>query len=332
MSVSSLRTGRRALGLALLAGLAAAPAGLAAAGDVDVYADSARVAGHTVTYPLHQGVGPDGTPVWFVVIEASDGDVADRYGVNVVNKLENTGAGAQDATVVGGRLVFEGGVDFSPQRAVQGSATGFPPLQASPGSVGDAGYSPIVKLPDGSFINAPQVANATGVHDRVVSIDRARRSVTLALTDGFSGDDAVLYVSTDASAPDVAALEGATYAPRLAAAPSAGDDGTGSSRTALAAFLNGPTGAANPQRQGVNSALLGEGDPLNVLAWTPNQGRYSPLWDVHLSVWADPADARRVTSFAEVEDLAEDGAVVGAGGGAWVANDVVVNCPIIAER
>jgi hypothetical protein len=331
MSSTTRRRGLRALAIVLAAGLAAAPAGFASAGDIDVYADSAHVAGHTVTYPLYEGVGPAGTPTWYIVIEASNSAVADRYDVNVVNKLANTGAGAQRATASRGRLVFEGGVDFSPTQVVQGSATGFPPLAASPGSIGDAAYSPIVRLPGGGYLNAPQVANSTGVHDKVVSIDYSKKTVTLALTDGFSRDDAVLYLSTDASAPDVAALEGATFAPRLATAPSAGDDSTNSSRASLAAFLNGPTGVTNPERQGVNSALLGEGDPLNILAWKPNQGRYSPLWDVHLSVWTDPSDAQRVTSFADVEDLADDGTVVGAGGGAWMANDVVVNCPIIAE-
>ena len=32
-----------------------------------------------------------------------------------------------------------------------------------------------------------------------------------------------------------------------------------------------------------------EADPLNVLRWAPNQGRYSPLWDVHPAAWAGPA-------------------------------------------
>ncbi len=320
-----------AAGIAALSGLVAAPSGLAGAGGIEVFADSAHVAGHTVTYPLHEGRGPDGRPSWFIVIEASDSATADAYGVNAVSKLANTAGGAQRATVKGGLLTFEGGVDFTPVHVVQGSATGFPPLAASPGSIGDAKYSPIVRLPNGAYINAPQVANASGVHDKVVAIDKAAGTVTLALTDGFSRGDAVLYLSTDASAPDVAALEGSTFAPRLAKAPTAGDDSTGSARTALAAFLNGPTGVNNPQRQGVNSALLGQGDPLNILAWKPGQGRYSPLWDVHLSVWADPADARRITRFADVEDLADSGEVVGAGGGAWVANDVVVNCPIIAQ-
>lgn len=321
-----------AVGLGATLGLVATPTGSLRADGLQVFATSAKVVGTTVTYPLREGRGPDGSTTWFVVIEASDSATAARYGVNVVNKLVNTGAGAQRATVQNGLLTFEGGVDFSPVHDVQGSATGFPPLAASPGSIGDAKYSPIVKLPNGAYLNAPQIANATGVHDKVVSIDWSHRTVTLALTDGFSRGDSVIYLSTDASAPDVAALEGSTFAPRLAAAPTAGDDSTASARTALAAFLNGPTGVANPQRQGVNSALLGEGSPLNVLAWKPNQGRYSPLWDVHLSVWKDPAAARRITRFADVEDLAASGAVTGPGGSAWVANDVVVNCPIIAVR
>ena len=58
-----------------------------------------------------------------------------------------------------------------------------------------------------------------------------------------------------------------------------------SDRPSTARASSSPGRAKSP-RQGINSALLGEGDPLNVLAWTPNQGRYSPLWDVHVSQWA----------------------------------------------
>ncbi|MDH5288860.1 MAG: hypothetical protein OEY41_02565, partial [Acidimicrobiia bacterium] len=119
--------------------------------------------------------------------------------------------------------------------------------------------------------------------------------VTLALTDGFSRGDAVVYLSTDVSDHDVAALEGSTWASLLQQAPKAGDDSTASGRASLAAFVNGPTGADNPERQGVNSALLGDGDPLNVLAWTPNQGRYSPLWDVHITQWGVDRTPERIT-------------------------------------
>jgi hypothetical protein len=324
---------RRVLALGLLAGTAIAPAVSALSAKADgarVVVPSATVSGSTVTLPLYEGRGPDGLATWYIVIEASNSSSADKFHVGVVNKLQNVGAGAQKARFVNGLLTFEGGVDFSPTHNVQGSATGFPPLAADPGSIGDAAYSPIVRLPDGSVINAPQIANATGQHDKIVSIDKASHRVTLALTAGFSRDSAVLYLSTDASAPDVAALEGSTFAARLQKAPRAGDDSSASGRASLAAFLNGPTGVDNPQRQGVNSALLGEGSPLNVLAWQPGQGRYSPLWDVHLTVWKHGADARRVIRFADVEDLAKAGLVTGPGGSPWVANDVVVNCPIIS--
>ena len=321
---------RRMLAVGLLAGLAAVPATATRASGLEVFVPSATVAGHNVTLPLHEGRGPDGSPTWFVVIEASNSNAAKTWKVGTVNKLANVADGAQAARLVNGVLTFEGTVDFSPVHRVVGSATGFPPLAAEPGSIGDAKYSPLVRLPDGTVLNAPQVANASGEHDKVVSIDKAAHRVTLALTDGFARDGAVVYLSTDASVPDVAALEGSTYAPRLQHAPRAGDDSTDSARASLAAFLNGPTGANNPQRQGVNSALLGEGAPLNVLAWTPSQGRYSPLWDVHLSVWSNPAQARRVVRFADVEDLARSGAITGVGGSKWGANDVVVNCPIIA--
>ncbi|MFM2077677.1 MAG: hypothetical protein RJA49_1567 [Actinomycetota bacterium] len=323
---------RRVLALGLLAGLALAPAVGARADGPSVAQASAtvNVAANTVTLPLFEGRGPDGTPTWYVVINASNSSAASKYRVDVVNKLRNAGAGAQAAHFVNGLLTFEGGVDFTPVHRVQGSATGFPPLAADPGSRGDAKYSPLVRLPDGTVLNAPQIGNISGWHDKVVSIDVASHRVTLALTAGFARDHSVLYLSTDATDPGVAALEGSTFAPRLGQAPRAGDDSTNSARASLAAFLNGPTGVDNPQRQGVNSALLGEGSPLNVLAWGPGQGRYSPLWDVHLSVWANPAQAHRVIRFADVEDLARSGAVVGAGGGAWVANDIIVDCPIIA--
>ena len=316
--------------LAALASSFAPAAG--AASDDEVFVPSASVNGERLTLPLHEARTRDGRTAWYVVIEASDGDAADRWNVEVVNKLRNAGDGAQRGSLNrAGVLEVEASVNFRPAQEVAGTpGTGFPPTLAQPGSVGEPGYSPLVRLADGSVINAPIVANSTGVHDKVTAIDYSARRVTLALTHGFARTDAVRYLSTDASDAGVAALEGATHAPRLARAPKAGDDSTGSARASLAAFVNGPTGVSNPQRQGVNSALLGEGDPLNILAWTPNQGRYSPLWDVHLSRWAAGQTPTRVTEFAAVEDLAGSGAVIAADGGRWRADDVVVNCPIIA--
>ena len=282
-------------------------------------------ADHTVTLPLHRGEAA-GQPFWYVVLDASTSNVADQFGVNRSNKLANVGAAAQAGHYVNGVLEVGAGVNFGPDRDVAAGV---------PGSVGAPGYSPIVRLPSGAVIDAPQIANATGLHDKVVTISTATGRVTLRETEGRSRGNVVHYVSTDASKAGPAALEGATLASRLDAAPTPGADGTDSARASLAAFTNGQTGADNPQRQGIASALADGLDPLNVLAWEPSQGRYSPLWDVHLTEWTPAAQAAgrnlRQSRFADVEDLARAGLVTAPGGGRWGASDVVVVCPIISQ-
>lgn len=170
--------------------------------------------------------------------------------------------------------------------------------------------------------------------DKVVSLDTVHRTVTYRETDGFQGGKAVKYISTDASDPVAATLENSTYAPALNAAPTVGDDSTHSSRASLAAFTNGQTGAANPQRQGLNSALLDGLDPLNVLRWNPSQGRYSPLWDVHLAQWSQSAVTSgqnlRQTDFGQVQNLAEHGQITSFGGGAFGPAGFIVLCPIVS--
>ncbi|HET7403727.1 MAG TPA: hypothetical protein VFJ62_18155, partial [Usitatibacter sp.] len=165
--------------------------------------------------------------------------------------------------------------------------------------------------------------------------DTVNMRVTLRETDGVSNGAAVKYISTDSSDPAAAALEGSTYAPALNAAPFLDDDSTHSSRTSLAAFVNGQTGAGNAQRQGLNSALLDGLDPLNVLRWTPNQGHYSPLWDVHAAQWSAAAVAGgrnvRQTSWDNVQDLADKGVVTGPGGSRFTASGFIVNCPIVSS-
>jgi hypothetical protein len=213
---------------------------------------------------------------------------------------------------------------------------GFPPTTAVPGPTGELGYSPLIQLPDGSIVNAPHVANATGRAPKVVSIGADGASVVYRETHGFQGGNPVRYASFDASDPLAAALENVTFAPALNGAPTVGDDSTASARASLAAFTNGQTGAANPQRQGLNSALLDGLDPLNVLRWNPSQGRYSPLWDVHLAQWSAAAVASgqnlRQTDWGTVQGLADHGQVTGFGGGAFVANGFIVNCPIVSSN
>jgi hypothetical protein len=320
-----------ALGLLVAAAFAAAPA-MAKSG---LFISSAVEGGDdTVTLPLYHGTSGGGD-VWFVVLDASTGAAADRLGVNRAQKLQNAGSGAVqrvDATlddVVAGRAVFPATVDFGPVRVVvPAPGTGFPPLAAAPGARGNPGYSPLVQLRDGTVLNAPQLANATGRADKVVSLDTSAGRVVYRETNGFQDDRPVRYVSTDASDVGAAALEDVTYAPALNAAPAPGADGTDAARASLAAFVNGQTGAGNPDRQGLNSALVDGLDPLNVLRWAPNQGRYSPLWDVHPAAWAGAAGPAQ-RDWNTIQGLVDHGRVTGPGGAPFGPAGFIVDCPIV---
>jgi hypothetical protein len=291
----------------------------------------------TVTLPLYRGTSK-GQTVWYVLLDSSDGGDADSLGINRASKLalaRGTSA-VQKVKVVNGVVDFPASVDFAPQReVVPDPATGFPPLRAAPGAVGEWGYSPLIEMPDGTIRNAPQIANHTGRADKVRAFGANNATVRFEATPGFANGKAVSYVSTDASDPGVAALENVTFAPALNAAPFAGGDGSNSSRATLVAFVNGQTGAGNLQRQGLNSALLDGLSPLNVLFWTPNQGRYSPLWDVHPGAWTaaaiDSGRNVRQTDRSDVRNLVEAGVVTGPGGGRFGPAGVVVNCPIISS-
>jgi hypothetical protein len=290
----------------------------------------------TVTLPLFRGTSA-GRTVWFIVLDASTGTQADRLGVNRSQKLANARGtlAVQKVSVRDGSIDFPATVDFRPDRQVVPGPSGFPPLVAEPGAVGEPGYSPLIELPDGSILNAPHVANDTGQADKVVFLDPANRKVRYRETHGFQGGEPVRYASTDASDPAVAALEDVTFAPLLNHAPFVGGDGTPSSRASLAAFVNGQTGANNSERQGLNSALLDGLDPLNVLFWNPSQGRYSPLWDVHPAAWNARAVATgnnvRQTDFGQIINLAQKGIISGPGGVPFAAAGFVVNCPIISR-
>lgn len=291
----------------------------------------------TATFPLYRGTS-HGQTVWYILLDSSDGNDADARGINHAQKVDNARgtAAVQKVTIVDGIIDFPATVDFSPVRTVVPGPQGFPPDVAEPGAVGETGYSPLIELPNGIILNAPQIANDTGRADKVVSMDTTNGTVAYLETKGFQGGKAVKYVSTDASDPGVAALENSTFAPALDAAPFVGGDGTDSSRASLAAFLNGQTGANNPQRQGLNSALLDGLDPLNVLRWNPSQGRYSPLWDVHPAAWTEQAIAQglnlRQKDFGDVKNLAKDGLVTGPGGAKFKAVGFVVNCPIVSSK
>lgn len=314
-----------------------------------------NAAAPTVTLPLFTGVGPSGAPTYFIVTEAADYNVARTLGVNYAPKLIHArgSGGDQEVTFRRGRIAFRGDVDFSPTRRLVAGPNGFPPATAEPGSVADAEYSSAVVLPSGSVLNAQIVANRTGTHDRVVSVDTRRGRVTLQLLDGWQGGDRFYYhLVTDVSDPVPATIELGTYAPRMASLPTFGES-TPFDASALLGFspvANGPTGADNPQRQGLNSTVLdGDRDPVNVFPLDPINDRrfannYSPLWDAHINQWTDEAIAggrrRAITGFGDLRELVEAGLVTSFAGSTGPANDFVaglratgalINCPVIAQ-
>ena len=323
----------------------------------------------TITLPLYKGkLGSTGRAVWFILTDTDDKENADALGLNFSAKLAYAFTPGKKATRTGtvasdGTITFDqGAVDFSPDRTlVAGTPSPFPPASATPGSRGDADYSPLVKLSNagGHTYNAPVIAFDVAddtlagfcgnppdyhlVHDKVVRICRGPAkadnfTVTLALTNGFSFGRPVVYLSTEASDPTTATLEGATFAPGLADIVVGRDDSAFSAIERLFAIANGPqnrsTGEVNPQRQGLNSAISDGRGPLNVLGGIPTVATdYSPIWDVNLGVWTADAIAKgyraRVDEEFQILGLARRGFLTGPNGQPFGSTGIVVNCPIV---
>jgi hypothetical protein len=310
----------------------------------------------TITLPLYQGhIRGSGERVWYILTDTTDKGNADALGLNWSPKLAYSAPGARVATLLpNATLEFHSGtVDFSPEHRVTpgNSSNPFPPSEAQPGAIGDNDYSPIVLVENtgGNIYNAPIVAfdvNASEinfcdgnpdyslVHDKVVRICPSEGTVTIRLTSGFSFARPVLYLSTEASVPLAAALESATVAPKLVNITTGHDDSAFSAVERLFLFANGPTGQGNPQRQGLNSALMGEGSPLNVLGGIPTIATdYSPLWDLNLGVWTqeaiDNGYRSRLTEEFAILGFVEQGWITGPGGAEYGSVGMIVNCPIV---
>jgi hypothetical protein len=238
----------------------------------------------SVRLPLYKGRA-DGKTVWYVLLDASDAGAAHDLGVNYAPKLANLSINCPDCvqTVTldspsptenkfGQAIVnFKGAPDFSPTRIAQPGPTGFPLAKFQPGAVAGPGYSPFIRIAGSPTVySAPIVATGGGpfdvVHhtntgDRVLGIHIAGQSkpgqfaeswVDLLFVKGFDAGQPIVYVSTDAGQPLTAVLERSTYVPALdKAAYNGGDDFLGSARERLFGFINGQTGANNPQSQGV---------------------------------------------------------------------------------
>jgi hypothetical protein len=230
---------------------------------------------------------------------------------------------------------FQGAPDFSPTRVAQPGPNGFPLASFQPGAVAGTGYSPFIKIAGSDVVyNAPIVATGDGpfdvdhhtnTSDRVLGIHIAPPSppgqflesyADLLFVKGFDAGQPIIYLSTDAGQPLTAVLERSTFVPALdKAAYNGGDDFLGSARERLFGFINGQTGADNPNAQGFvhlakdghvsedasasNTALIDAlrngGDLLNVFGDFPTLKdprhalAYSPLWDAQLGLWTDKA-------------------------------------------
>ena len=74
---------------------------------------------------------------------------------------------------------------------------------------------------------------------------------------GFDSGEPIVYLSADAGQPLTAVLERSKYVPALNDASfNGGDDFLGSARERLFGFINGQTGANNPQAQGFQHLAL----------------------------------------------------------------------------
>jgi len=303
----------------------------------------------TVRLPLYKGEAY-GKTAWFILLDASDIGLAHDLGVNYAPKLANIGISCptcvQTVTIdsptpaqnpFGQAVVhFQGAPDFSPTRIAVPGPNGFPLAKFQPGAVAGPGYSPFIRIAGSPVVySAPIVATGDGpfdvVHhtntgDRVLGIHIAPATapsgqfleswVDMLFVKGFDAGQPIVYLSTDAGQPLTAVLERATYVPALNnAAYNGGDDFLGSARERLFGFVNGQTGANNPQAQGFvhlvrdghasedassdNTALINAlrngGDLLNVFGDFPtlsdprHADAYSPLWDAQLGLWTDKA-------------------------------------------
>ncbi|HEY2076271.1 MAG TPA: hypothetical protein VGH53_08030 [Streptosporangiaceae bacterium] len=312
-----------------------------------------NLSNESVRLPLYPGIAYKGTPqeekVWYVLLDASDSGLAHDLGVNYAPKLANLAisdpAAVQTVTLENptpqanpfgpGVIDFAGAPDFSPTRIATPGPNGFPLAKFQPGAVAGPGYSPFIKIKGSDVVyNAPIVATGNGpfdvtthtnTGDRVLGIHIAGPSqpgqfaesyVDMLFVKGFDAGQPIVYLSTDAGQPLTAVLERSTYVPALdSAAFNGGDDFLGSARERLFGFINGQTGANNPQAQGFQhlaldgsvsqdasaantsfiNSLRNGGDLLNVFGDFPTEtdprhaDAYSPLWDAQLGLWTPKA-------------------------------------------
>jgi hypothetical protein len=311
----------------------------------------------TITIPLYKGkVKSTGKTAWYIVTDVSDEGIAQEIGLNFSAKMNNINTAARTGNLdADGNFVFDKGtVNFKPERNIVPGPEGaeFPPKSAAPGEVGDANYSPYVKIINGGGVvyNAPMVAydvdasqidfpsghvDYTKVHDQVVAIDPFNMTVTLNLINGFSFGRPVWYISMDASIPLAAAIEHNTYAPLMGKLLLGNDDSLGSPIERIFIATNGTEGCDNPQRQGLSADLADGHRPNNTLGGIPTLALdYSPAWDANLYTWTEEAISKgyrqQLREEFQILTYAQDGLITGASAEKpFGSAGFSINCPIV---
>jgi hypothetical protein len=303
---------------------------------------------NTVTLPLHKGKAR-GATVWYIITDASDAAAASKLGVLYSPLLASAGPAIATAGGSIAKLSYPGTVDFSPTRVLKTDADGNP-TEAKPGSIGDAAYSPLVRIgSSGTVYNAPivasgdaphDIANHTDVLDRVVVINTKNAgaaTVTLVLARGFTNGQPIAYISTDASVDAPATIERSTYAPKLKTI-------TGGT-IPIDVFFNGTKqgipfaalqGHLRVDASASNAAQLGS--PLNVQATFPAPDNaasgYTPLWSVYPAVWTKEATAAGkehvLKSQSDFQSAADAKSITSPDGKAFGPAGILVNCPVVA--
>ncbi len=306
-----------------------------------------------LTLPLYEGYMKKGhVPVWYVLTDVDDQQVAILLGLNFSAKLTNAGTGARTANFdTNGDLIFNAGaVDFSPNRRLApGSPSAFPPSIAQPGSRGDANYSPLVRVLNagGIIYNASIVAygvtadkinfpnghvDYSKVHDQVLAIDPYNQTVTLQLINGFSFGRPLWYISLDADVPLVAAIEGNTYAPLMSKLVTGKDDSFSSPVERIFIATNGPMDCANPKRQGLDAAITDGYRPNNTFGGIPTIATdYSPMWNGQLYEWSPESISHgyreQLREEFQILTFVQDGVITGPDGAKFGDSHFIINCP-----
>jgi hypothetical protein len=312
----------------------------------------------TITVPLYKGrLAGSNKTVWYILTDVDDADVAAELGLNFSTKLKFASAAARTGNLdADGNIVFDKGtVNFRPVRNIVPGPAGaeFPPKSFAPGSVGDADYSPFVRIVNAANViyNAPMVAfnvdasqinfpnghvDYSKVHDQVVAIDPVNMTVTLNLINGFSFGRPVWYISMDASIPLAAAIEHNTYAPLMSKLVLGHDDSFGSPVERIFIATNGAEAGecGNPLRQGLSADLADGHRPNNTLGGIPTIALdYSPAWDAQLYSWTDQAISAgyrgQLREEFQILTFVQDGLITGPGGAPFGSSGFSINCPVV---